>query len=152
MAEVLPLKNFPRKHTLIGNGGNSGGGGGGYKQKKNSFNLKFVTDFVDLPWQEKHNNYRTLLLISILFSPLFTYFSVPDFFISLPKPGAVDFRGICYSLKTPFHRNKDNDSTHRLIVSAVLPCKILGLFEKSFFLVQVFADQAPCTVQHRIHI
>jgi len=34
MAEVLPLKNFPRKHTLIGNGGNSGGGGGGYKPKK----------------------------------------------------------------------------------------------------------------------
>ena len=29
MAEVLPLKNFPRKHALIGNGGNSGGGGGG---------------------------------------------------------------------------------------------------------------------------
>lgn len=29
MTEVLPLKNLPRKHTLIGNGGNSGGGGGG---------------------------------------------------------------------------------------------------------------------------
>lgn len=34
MVDVFPLKNFPRKQTLIGNGGNSGGGGGGYKYNK----------------------------------------------------------------------------------------------------------------------
>ena len=32
MVDVFPLKNFPRKQTLIGNGGNSGGGGGRYKK------------------------------------------------------------------------------------------------------------------------
>ena len=47
MVEVFPLKNFPRKQTLIGNGGNSGGGGGGWKQtnkKENahSYKLKAV--------------------------------------------------------------------------------------------------------------
>ena len=34
MVDVLPLKNFPRKQTLIGNGGNSGGGGGRYKKRE----------------------------------------------------------------------------------------------------------------------
>ena len=41
MVEVLPLKNLPRKHTLIGNGGNSGGGGGGYEHTKNTFKILF---------------------------------------------------------------------------------------------------------------
>ena len=34
MVDVFPLKNFPRKQTLIGNGGNSGGGGGRYKKRE----------------------------------------------------------------------------------------------------------------------
>ena len=34
IVDVLPLKNFPSKQTLIGNGGNSGGGGGGWKSRK----------------------------------------------------------------------------------------------------------------------
>ena len=35
IVDDFPLKNFPRKQTLIGNGGNSGGGGGGYKKNNN---------------------------------------------------------------------------------------------------------------------
>ena len=34
MVDVFPLKNFPRKQTLIGNGGNSGGGGGRYEKRE----------------------------------------------------------------------------------------------------------------------
>lgn len=34
MVDVFPLKNFPRKQTLIGNGGNCGGGGGSYKKRE----------------------------------------------------------------------------------------------------------------------
>lgn len=43
MVEVFPLKNFPRKQTLIGNGGNSGGGGGGWKQTNKQTSKKTRT-------------------------------------------------------------------------------------------------------------
>lgn len=39
---VFPLKNFPRKQTLIGKGGNSGGGGGAYIINKTLNNLLTV--------------------------------------------------------------------------------------------------------------
>ena len=136
------------------------------RNKNYSFNLYFVTDFVDCRHSllicrcKEKNNYRTVLLIFILFSPLFTYFSLPDFFISLTTTGTADFRDICQSLKTAFHRSKHNAPTHHLTASAVLLVILkntvqlnIGFVRKIYLSCSaVLTDQAPYIIQYHKHI
>lgn len=59
MVDVFPLKNFPRKQTLIGNGGNSGGGGGRYKKREEQITFHHNFKYAKL------NGGNWLLLLTI---------------------------------------------------------------------------------------
>ena len=66
MVDVFPLKNFPRKQILIGNGGNSGGGGGGYKQTNKQTGKKTHTLIGSKPY---YNNFYSEINVMVYFQP-----------------------------------------------------------------------------------